>query len=100
MQRLSGRPTRTQEEEEGAKTVIQDVDVGRFNDLVLPSSQTRPRAKASVLRKHSASSDEEGGDARTRTSGRVQKFVQGGCEKHEAGEDLDLLPVAPNIGGR
>ena len=45
----------------------QDVDVERFDDLFLPSSQ--PGLERKVFHASLASSDEEGGRARTRTSG-------------------------------
>ena len=72
----------------------QDVDVERFSDLVFTSSQ--PGLERKVFYASMASSDEEGEEPEQERSEAIS-LVQGGCEKHAAGEDLDLLPVAPNM---
>ena len=43
-----------------------------------------------------ASSDEEGEEPEQEQA-EARCLVQRGCERHAAGEDLDLLPVAPNM---
>ena len=75
-----------------------DVDVERFNDLVLPSSQ--PGLERKVFYASMASSDEEPEQERAE----ARNLVQGGeCtrvvdESEVQGPEDGLVPVAPNMG--
>ena len=90
-----GMADRTKKRRKRGRTVIQDVDVERFSDLVFTSSQPKPRAKG-VLCKHRPPVTKREEEPEQERSEAIS-LVQGGCEKHAAGEDLDLLPVAPNM---
>ena len=92
--RVVDDPDRTKKRRK-AEGQDQDVDVERFNDLVLPSSQ--PGLERKVFYASMASSDEEEEEPEQEQA-EARSLVQGGCERHAAGEDLDLLPVAPNMG--